>query len=125
MGTVVESWIWTFRSSTLQQKREKEERESKACKLIPYSAYISRVFNFTNFANLESFVKFIQLNLSHCAVTHMGKHKFAKNFSTNSFKAAICENLDPRNISAIRYTPLIERQLQSETKRKRKENCIR
>ena len=60
--------------------------------VLPYSAYISRVFNFVNFANLESFAKFIQLKFEPlCCNTH-GQHKFA-----NYFKAAIRENLDPRN----------------------------
>ena len=69
---------------------------------IQYSAYISRVFNFTNFASLESFVQFFKLKFEtlHCN-THE-QHEFVKFFSTNSFKAAIRENLDLRNISAIR-----------------------
>ena len=70
---------------------------------IPYRTYsISRVFNFTNFANLESFAKFIQLKFEPLRCHTHEQHEFVKFFSTNSFKAAIRENLDLRNISAIR-----------------------
>ena len=68
-------------------------------KKLPYSAYILRVFNFTNFTNLESFAKFIQLKFQPlCCNTH-GQHKFVKEFLQSSYS----QNLDPRNISAIRY----------------------
>ena len=77
--------------------RFKEQLQTQICNLtvknvIPYSAYISQVSNLTNFVNLESFAKLIQR-----------KFDSLQFFSTNSFKTAIRENLDPRNISATWY----------------------
>ena len=70
----------------------------------PYGAYISRVFNFANFANLESFAKFIQRKFEPLRCNTYGQHEFAKFIQRIPLiKAAIRENLDPRNISAIRY----------------------
>ena len=72
---------------------------------IPYSAYISRVFNFANFVNLESFAKLFRRNISHFEVEPHWRRieqRIREIISTNFLKTAIRENLDPRNISAIR-----------------------
>ena len=66
-----------------------------------HGVYILRVFKFLNdefgnhSRNLSAKILAPELTQATCI------HKF---FSINSFRTAICENLDPRNISAIWYS---------------------
>ena len=70
---------------------------------LPYSAYISRAFNI---ARLESFAKLIPRIFGHFEVEPHWRRieqRIREIISTKFKKTAIRENLDPRNISAIRY----------------------
>ena len=70
--------------------------------VLPYSTYISQFFNFVNFANLESFTKLFHKKILHFEIEPHWAAQLQNYF--NEIKIiAIRDNLEPQNISAIRY----------------------